>query len=173
MAEPTGRLDRSLLALFIACALLVVVDVATDFTGALRALHIGLELAASALAATGAAVVWSRSVRERRDLRAALDKASLDVVRSRAEVDRWRAESRTAVEGLSAAIDLQFDRWALSAAERAVGSLLLKGLSHKEIAAVLGKSERTTRQQALAIYKKGSLAGRAELSAFFLEDLLK
>jgi DNA-binding NarL/FixJ family response regulator len=59
-----------------------------------------------------------------------------------------------------------------SPAEREVGLLLLKGLSHKEIAGVLDKSERTVRQQSLGIYKKAGLAGRAELSAFFLEDLL-
>lgn len=35
-----------------------------------------------------------------------------------------------------------------------------------------GTSERTARQQALAVYRKAGLAGRAELSAFFLEDLL-
>jgi hypothetical protein len=28
------------------------------------------------------------------------------------------------------------------------------------------------RQQSLAVYRKAGLAGRAELSAFFLEDLL-
>ena len=33
-------------------------------------------------------------------------------------------------------------------------------------------SERTVRQQSLAVYRKAGLTGRAELSAFFLEDLL-
>ena len=33
-------------------------------------------------------------------------------------------------------------------------------------------SERTVRQQALAVYAKSGLGGRAELAAFFLEDLL-
>ena len=49
---------------------------------------------------------------------------------------------------------------------------MLKGLSFKEIAPVRGTSERTVRQQALAVYAKAGLAGRAELAAFFLEDLL-
>jgi hypothetical protein len=30
----------------------------------------------------------------------------------------------------------------------------------------------TVRQHAVAVYRKSGLAGRAELSAFFLEDLL-
>jgi len=36
----------------------------------------------------------------------------------------------------------------------------------------LERSERTVRQHAVAVYRKSGLAGRAELSAFFLEDLL-
>ena len=42
----------------------------------------------------------------------------------------------------------------------------------KEIAAIQEKSERTVRQHAVSVYRKSGLAGRAELSAFFLEDLL-
>ena len=42
----------------------------------------------------------------------------------------------------------------------------------KEIADIRGSSEITVRQQASQIYKKCSLAGRLELSAFFLDDLL-
>ena len=66
----------------------------------------------------------------------------------------------------------QFERWELSPAECEVGLLLLKGLSHKEVAATRDTSERTVRQQALAVYRKAGLSGRAELAAFFLEDLL-
>ena len=33
-------------------------------------------------------------------------------------------------------------------------------------------SERTIREQARALYRKSGLSGRAELSAYFLEDLL-
>ena len=57
-------------------------------------------------------------------------------------------------------------------AEEEVGLLLLKGLSMKEIADLRGTSERTAREQAGAVYAKAGLSGRAELSAFFLEDLL-
>jgi DNA-binding NarL/FixJ family response regulator len=50
--------------------------------------------------------------------------------------------------------------------------LLLKGLSHKEVAKVRSVSEATARQQARAVYKKGGLSGRHDLAAFFLEDLM-
>jgi DNA-binding NarL/FixJ family response regulator len=92
--------------------------------------------------------------------------------RSRADAERWQAEARHALAGLGAAIDAQFERWRLTEAERGVGLLLLKGLSLKEIAEARRTSARTVRQQALAIYEKAGLAGRAELAAFFLEDLL-
>ncbi len=50
--------------------------------------------------------------------------------------------------------------------------MLLKGLSHKEVAEVRNTSEPTVRQQALVVYRKSGLRNRSDLSAFFLEDLL-
>ena len=73
---------------------------------------------------------------------------------------------------LGSAIRRQFEAWQLTSAEQEVGLLLLKGLSHKEIAGVRRTSEATIRQQAAAVYQKAGLSGRAALSAFFLEDLL-
>jgi DNA-binding CsgD family transcriptional regulator len=95
-----------------------------------------------------------------------------DLELARVQGQRWRAEARTLLQGLGEAIDSQFTRWSLTEAEREVALLLLKGLSHREIAAVRAVSERTVREQARAIYAKAGLSGRATLSAFFLEDLL-
>ena len=95
-----------------------------------------------------------------------------DLEVARAEGAEWRADMRELLRGLGAAIDGQFDRWGLTPAEREVAMLLLKGLSHKEIAVVRESSEATVRQQARAVYSKADLSGRAALSAFFLEDLL-
>ncbi len=95
-----------------------------------------------------------------------------DLEIARLEGQRWRNESRTLLNGLGEAIDVQFKRWHLSDAEREVALLLLKGLSTKEVAAVRGGSERTVREHARSIYSKAGLTGRAALAAFFLEDLL-
>ncbi len=95
-----------------------------------------------------------------------------DLEVARAEGAQWRSDMREILRGLGNAIDAQFDRWQLTPAEREVAMLMLKGLSHKEIAVVRDASERTVRQQARAIYGKANLSGRAALSAFFLEDLL-
>jgi len=85
---------------------------------------------------------------------------------------QWRAANKTLVAGLSKQILKQFSVWGLTAAEAEVGMLLLKGLSHQEIAGVRSTSERTIRDQARAVYRKSGLSGRSALSAFFLEDLL-
>jgi DNA-binding CsgD family transcriptional regulator len=92
---------------------------------------------------------------------------------TRREAERWRNEARELLAGLSSAIDAQFSRWKLTSAERDVALLLLKGLSHKEIAELRQVGEATVRQQAQAVYRKAGVAGRHDLAAFFLEDLLQ
>ena len=91
---------------------------------------------------------------------------------ARREGTEWRARVQEVMRGLGAAIDQQFDSWRLTPAEKDVALLLLKGLSHKEVAELRGRAERTVRQQALAVYRKSKLSGRASLAAYFLEDLL-
>lgn len=90
----------------------------------------------------------------------------------RLDAELWQFEAKKHLEGLSSAIDEQMDRWALTAAEKEVARLLLKGLSLKEIAAIRFTAEKTTRTQSASIYQKSGLVGRSELAAFFLEDLL-
>lgn len=120
------------------------------------------------ITSVGVAVLFRLTRRQRDD--------HLQVIRdleiARLQGQRWRSESRSLLNGLGQAIDVQFTRWSLTDAEREVALLLLKGLSTKEIAAVRGGSERTVREHARAIYSKAGLTGRAALSAFFLEDLL-
>ena len=100
------------------------------------------------------------------------DAARRDLTAARVEAEQWREESQELMRGLSVAIDNQFRRWQLTKSETEVGLLLLKGLSHQEIADVRQVSERTVREQARAIYRKSGCSGRSTLSAFFLEDLL-
>jgi DNA-binding CsgD family transcriptional regulator len=151
---------------------LLAVDLASDTETGKSGTHVALELGAACIAVAALAWIWGRWLRARRALEARAKDLAHRLDRSRADADHWRAEARDALAGLGAAIDVQFQRWRLTEAERGVGLLLLKGLSLKEIAEARQTSERTVRQQALAIYKKAGLSGRAELAAFFLEDLL-
>lgn len=99
-------------------------------------------------------------------LREALDRAATEA-RNRA------AELENALNGIAALIGREFARWDLSSAEREIAMLMLKGMSLKQIARMRETSERTVRQQAQAIYRKAGIEGRHDLSAHFLEDLLK
>lgn len=104
------------------------------------------------------------TMRERNGLAGALAEAT-------SEGNRWRETARVHSEGLAMAIRRQFEEWRLSTGECDVAMLMLKGLSHKEIAVLRGSSSATVRQQAAAIYLKSGLSSRAELAAYFLEDL--
>jgi DNA-binding CsgD family transcriptional regulator len=155
-------------ALFVLIAVLVAADMVADMSQGVGATHVVVELFALALALGGVAGTgWQlrkahlANVDLRRDLEG-----------TRADLTRWRNEAQDLLRGLGAAIDHQFGEWGLSSAEREVAMLILKGLSYKDVAAVRETSERTVRHQALAIYRKAGVAGRAEMAAFFLEDLL-
>src|SRR5439155_18404017 len=117
---------------------------------------------------------WQMTAARRRSqqLDRELAAARAEVTRWSADAQRWNAEAQHVLQGLGAAIDRQFDRWGLTAAEREVALLQLKGLRHKTIAELRRTSERTVRQQALSVYRKSGLNGRTDLAAFFLEDLL-
>ena len=156
------------IVVLVAIAFLVALDLGTDAWTGTHWLHWVLELLVALLSAAGAITLWSRALAARRAAR----ELRRDLASARADALRWRTEAEDALRGLGAAIDRQFDHWNLSTAEREIALLLLKGLSLKEIASARETSERTVRQQALGIYRKSGLAGRAELSAFFLEDLL-
>jgi DNA-binding CsgD family transcriptional regulator len=88
------------------------------------------------------------------------------------ENNKYKEQSKSYIEGLSATIDKQLSDWELSKAEKEVAFLLLKGFSLKEVADVRGTTEKTARTQSASIYAKAGLSNRAQLSAFFLEDLL-
>jgi DNA-binding CsgD family transcriptional regulator len=94
----------------------------------------------------------------------------LDIARS--EGKAWRQKANAHLAGLREEMDGQFESWGMTTAEKDVGKLILKGLSHKEIASLRGTAEATVRQQAQSIYQKAKLPGKTAFSAYFLEDLL-
>lgn len=124
-----------------------------------------LMIAGALVMATTLWLGWWRSAHAAAALRASLEIQGV-------ERDAWRKSAQAALEGLGHAIDEQFTAWHLTPTEREVALMLLKGYGHKEIAAVTGRSERTVRQHAGVVYEKGGIAGRAELAAFFLNDLM-
>ncbi|HEY9450427.1 MAG TPA: LuxR C-terminal-related transcriptional regulator [Gemmatimonadaceae bacterium] len=165
--------DEPALRLLLTIAVVVIIvgggiDLAYDAPSSWLSGHVFYELA---LIACGVAIAvafwrgWRHAARSLTDARRAL-------VERQAERDEWRSSARQALEGLGHAIEAQFESWALTPTEREIALLLLKGHSHKAIAYATGRSERTVRQHAVAVYQKSGLGGRAELAAFFLEDLM-
>ena len=108
---------------------------------------------------------WRRSRRALVETRHALEAHAV-------EREAWRASAEAALAGFAHAVDDRFAGWGLTPTEREIALRLLKGHSHKQIAFETGRSERTVRQHSVAIYQKSGLRGRAELSAFFLDDIL-
>ena len=163
-----SRVMASFIVLFAVIAILIACDIVADFRSDTEPGHVLLEGVIMALALAGL-VIMSLQFRA---IHLQAKQLSVDLEAARREAQKFREEAREALRGLGEAIDRQFTRWSLSPAEREIGLLLLKGLSHKEIAEMRSTLEPTIRQQALAVYRKSGLRSRAELSAFFLEDLL-
>ncbi len=154
-------------ALFVGLGLIEAMDADHPLTvGGLALDMIEKGLLASAVVATAYVALEGRDMRRDRNL------LLNDLARARADGDRWREAAKVHLDGLGRAIQDQFDKWALTQGEADIAVLMLKGLSHKEIARLRVTSEATVRQQATSIYRKCGLASRAELAAFFLEDLL-
>lgn len=143
-------------------------DVISDLAEGASVGHLGVESIGILLGIAGIAWIWLQN--QKLEARGVI--LGQDLARAHAESAKWKAKSQELLKGLGQAIDDQLRVWSLSSAEREVALLLLKGLSLKEVATVRGTSERTTRQQAQEIYRKTGLSGRAEFSAFFLEELL-
>jgi len=168
MEENGGRL-RWLLAVVLAWIVVggtidLVLDQPTNWLS-FHAIFETVLIVGALLLATTLWLGWWRAERSVAELRSSLNARS-------AERDAWRASARVALEGLAEAVNAQFTKWGLTPAEREVALLLLKGYSHKQAAQATGRNERTARQHASSVYQKAGLAGRAELAAFFFEDLM-
>jgi DNA-binding CsgD family transcriptional regulator len=161
--------ERSVLAgaLLITCAL-IGVDIFNDIRDGVAPWHVVIEAGAGVVSLIGLFVLLRGTITLRRRLDAEI--AGSAALRETAA--HWRAESRRHVDGLARAIDQQLMTWRLTDAEKDVAFLLLKGYGLKEIARLRQTTEKTARAQSTAIYAKAGLAGRSELAAFFLEDLL-
>jgi DNA-binding CsgD family transcriptional regulator len=163
-----GRLQLPLAVLLLVIAAGGAVDLVLDRPTRWFTVHTVYEVGMVLFAAGTAAWLW----RGWRRAEAEGDALRRNLAAHQVELDAWQASEQQAIEGFANAMARQFDTWALTPAEREIALQLLKGRSHKEIAAATGRSERTVRQHAAAAYQKAGLDGRAALAAFFLEGLM-
>lgn len=161
--------ERTLIAVILLLIIvMVLVDLVNDAGQGVGIWHLLAEGLMALAALVGVFLLVRGSMALKRSL-VAERKISVEL---QAEAEKWRLQSKKFLEGLSNAIDDKLTAWKLTESEKEVAFLLLKGLSLKEIANIRGTTEKTARTQSIAIYAKSGLAGRSELSAFFLEDLL-
>lgn len=142
-------------------AVLISLDIFSDASEGVSIAHVVMECLVLVASLAGFTALAHRALTTRRQLLGA-----------RAEARQWSVRHARLLDGIGKAMDAQFTQWSLTAAEREVALFLVKGFSLSQIAQFRGTSERTARDQAGTVYLKASLGGRAELQAFFLEDIL-
>lgn len=175
-SEPS--LLRGLIALFGLFGLVAILAIADLVADSGEGSSLGHALTEGAIMIAGGVGIMI-AVRHIRRLRAS-ERLAVAKVRSLDErlaatrqlAERWQRETQNLRQGLGIAIDRQLEAWSLTKAEQEIALLLLKGLSHKQVAAVRQVGEATVRQQSRAIYQKAGVDGRHDLAAFFLEGLL-
>lgn len=137
------------------CAVIFLADVAADLTAA-NAMdwHLVPEALASAglLIGIGFEVFYLLQLLQR--------KASLE-----RSVGLASSELQTVIEG-------HFDDWGLTASERDVAALMIKGLSISEIAKVRGSADGTVKAHLNAIYRKADARNRAEVLSHIMDALI-
>src|SRR5699024_9029996 len=134
---------RRLRPLLVGVLLLITVsgtiDLVMDAPDRWLSVHVIYEVALIAGALATTVLLWLRWRRAER----ALSTTRTALHERQAERDAWRASAERALQGFGAAIDDQLSRWGLTAVEREIALLMLKGKSHKAIAYETGRSERT------------------------------
>lgn len=158
--------------LLVAVLIFAVVDISTDILDNESFTHIILDIVMAAFSLSMIGYLTYKFGQVRLALSAQLREIEKQKVEVTKQADLWQNKAQLLKQGLSEEIETKMQSWGLSQAEHEIGILLLKGLSLKEIADIRQTSERTVRHQSLAVYAKANVAGRAELSAYFLEDFL-
>lgn len=165
-----SKRDRSIIvAVLLGIIFFVSYDVWSDYQSGSSLSHMAVETITVILASVGTVLILTQNSALRSEVK--LTQNALAELKQQAM--QWKTENQSLIKGLSEAIDKQMQEWSFTPSEKEVALLLLKGLSFKEISGLRDTTEKTVRHHAQKIYEKSNLAGRAELSAFFLEDLLQ
>ena len=152
-------------SLILSIVLLIAFDLYSDVVSQASASHIALDFFFGLGASTGLFLTWLHMGKTR-------DNHVHTIATAKDDAAHWKLEAEAIQKGIADEIERQINDWALTPSEKEVAFLLLKGLSLKEISTVRNTAERTVRHHTLAIYAKAGVTGRAELSAFFLEEFL-
>ena len=138
------------------CAVFFFGDVLTDLHNGdhLDDIHMALEALAAFVLAVGVIYLML----ELRDLLWRVDAMETGLQAARGE--------------MAIVMDRFFDDWRLTASEREVALLVLKGCDNEEIGRLRGTAASTVRAQTASIYGKARVSGRGELFSLFMDELL-
>jgi DNA-binding CsgD family transcriptional regulator len=146
----------ALVAVQLLCGVIFLLDMVTEFPGwALLDWHFWREtLATIALfAGVGFEIAYLRNL-----------------LRNKASLERSVGLASSALQDI---VENHFAEWKLTASERDVAYLLVKGLSISEIAEVRGTAEGTVKAHLNAIYRKANARSRAEVMSTITDALVE
>ncbi|MGI9391086.1 MAG: helix-turn-helix transcriptional regulator [Boseongicola sp.] len=86
--------------------------------------------------------------------------------------NRLSDQVRAASGEFSMLMDDRFADWGLTASERDVAILSIKGLSVAEIAEARGSAEGTVKAHSAGVYRKAGVTGRLQLLSLFVDELV-
>lgn len=92
---------------------------------------------------------------------------------ARLQIDDTRSKLEAVRKDFRDIFDDKCKKWALTAAERDVAILLLKGLPLAEIAEARNTAVGTVKAQSSTIFRKASVRSRPELMSVILDDFLE
>ncbi|HEY9040119.1 MAG TPA: helix-turn-helix transcriptional regulator [Roseovarius sp.] len=138
------------------CALFFIGDVITDVLAGVKPydVHLTIETLASVTLIGGVAFMM------------------VELRRLLARMDDMDTGLKVARGQMAEVMDEFFDDWNLTAAERDVALMILKGLDNDAIARVRNTASGTVRAQATSIYSKSGTHGRAQFTSLFMEELM-
>lgn len=82
------------------------------------------------------------------------------------------AQLQVASGAFAELLDQHFEDWGLTAAEREIALMAIKGYSLAEMATLRDTREGTIKAQCSAVYKKAGVTGRLQLLSLFIEELI-
>lgn len=157
-------MNRLVAAMFVVIIIIQGYDLMFDYVNDLK-IHIFIELLSFLLLLTISLIFILNKIKN--------DSYIISIVRNNEnELERMDRINKELYEGMRKVIFDQFMKWQFTKTETEVAMLLIKGFTFKEIADLRENSEKTIREHASSLYHKAKVVGRAELAAFFLEDIL-
>jgi DNA-binding CsgD family transcriptional regulator len=91
---------------------------------------------------------------------------------SERRIGRLDSQIRAATANYQTHLEVMFRQWSLSASERSIAILAMKGFSNAEIASLRKISVPTVKTHMKAVFRKTGLDNRQQLIAFLVEEVL-